>query len=220
MVFGVLEDKCRDISRIPCEPLSEHTISASKFFNVLQAAQLTNFMPDHCLGLKTKKLLPCKIKVEKATVKIGKFQDPAFDLIFAAQGFAPVKIRTYVGKSVELSASVDSENKTVYTFSFADMTNHFKIGDRFYSGLILLRKANPPSSDMTIDSIIVKPGIVTSIDTSKNQVCHLGSPYVSNFLDDTILARKGNPGRPSSIEEGLSWIEPFAGCFPNNLFPQ
>ena len=192
-------------------------MSKKEFFQAVNGAALSGNMPDICFATSNDSNKHCKVELEEKQIPYQSIQIPGFNLRVSAENETPINISLISGDEVTLSASQDSEDSIAYTYTLVDLRSQFQIGDRVYSGFFIFKKeSSMAQAGFVLESIILRPGIVVSINKKRNPICQLRTPKVVNFLDDGLIIRRVN-AIPGLIEQMLSTTSPFAACSADNV---
>ncbi len=193
--------------------------SGKELYRAIKGASLTGKMPSQCLGLTSAKSKNCKVEIAEKSIDFKNFQVPGYQLSVNIDGEVPANIFFFVGDEVSLSTSEDGDGGFIYTFILTDYREKIQIGDRLYSAIILFRKESPGSqSGLVIESIILKPGIVVSIDKKREPICLVSTPRVISLIDDGILIQQeSQKSRFNVIQGTYSATPPIAACSAENV---
>ena len=142
---------------------------------------------------------------------------PGYNLEITLGGEEPINLLFYVGDETTLAASNDGNGGILYTFALVDLRDRVHIGDRIYSGFMLFRKESPASqSGLSLDSLIIKPGIIVSMDKTKDPACLVSAPKVVNLIDDGILIQQAN-AQSNLVQQSYAATPPIAACSASNV---
>lgn len=197
--------------------LGEIKLSRKEFYQAIKGAELSGNMPDVCFAASNGISKHCKLEFEEKQIAYQSLQLPGFNLRLTVDSEPPVNIPMISGDEVTLSSSEDSEGSIAYTFAFTDWRNKMQIGDRVYSGFLIFKKESHASqSGLILESIVLRPGIVVSIDKKREPICQLRTPKVVKFSDDGISIRQEG-SVPGLIEQMYAATPPFAACSADNV---
>ncbi len=196
---------------------AELKISGKELYRAIKGAELTGNMPSVCAGLTSSQTKPCKVEITEKQMSLQGMTLPAYNVGIALEGEAPINMFFYVGDETTLSTSDDGNGGIIYTFVLADWRDKIHIGDRLYSGFMLFRKESPaPQAGLSLDSLIVKPGIIVSMDKTKDPICLVSAPKVVSLIDDGILIQQTN-AQSNLVQQSYAAAPPFAACSASNV---
>lgn len=199
------------------DKLAELKMSGKELYRAIKGAVLTGNMPNFCTGLTSGLSQPCQVDVAEKEISLNGVRLPGYNLSFIVDSGAQVNISFYAGDVATLSASDDGNGGIIYGYPVVDWKPKFQIGDRVHSGFLLFRKENAASqSGLVLDAVIIKPGIVVSIDKKRDPVCLVSAPKVQSLIDDGILIQQRN-AQSNLVTQMYSATPPFAGCSAGNV---
>ncbi len=192
-------------------------ISGQEIFGAIKGTEVTGNNPDFCFGLTNNRMKYCRVEIEEVS-KAFKFLTLAgYNLRIILQGEAPINIFFYAPGETSLSASRDEEGSVIYSLPLADWKEKVQINERLYSGFLLFRKSSLASqAGLLLDSLVIKPGIVVSIDKKRDPVCLVNAPKVNSLWDDAIVIRQKD-SKLTSIQQTYLATPPFAACAESNV---
>lgn len=196
--------------------MGELKISKKELYQAIKGTKLSGHMPGTCHAVSgaTKS---CKIELEEKSIPYQTVQIPGLSISLRTENEPPLNLNVIAADEITLSASRDNEGRIFYTYGIVEWRDKVQMGDRIHSGFFIFKKDMGTSQpSLILDSIILRPGIVVSIDKKRNPVCMLRAPNVVNFLDDKISIRKEN-STPEVIEQLYSVAPPFAACSADNV---
>jgi hypothetical protein len=108
-----------------------------------------------------------------------------------ATGETPIELTSISGDEVHLSVLHGSDDTIAYIYTMVDWRSQIRMGDRLHSGSLIFRKESQSShSALILESIVLRPGIVVSIDKKRETICQLRQPRIMNFFDDDLIIRR------------------------------
>ena len=192
-------------------------MSRKNFFQMLKGAELTGNMPDICLAITSDKKKHCKVEVVENQILVSTFPNPGINIRVTVENEEPINLGFITGEEVTLWPAQEAGGITLYSTMIIEWSNKIKIGDRLHSGFLFFKKESlAPEAPLVLDSLIMRPGIVVSIDKKRNQICQLRSPKATGFSDDGLAIRRDNSAL-SMIEQYYTTSEPFAACNEFNV---
>lgn len=198
--------------------LGELKISKKEFYQVIRGAELSGHMPEVCFAATNGASKRCKIKFEETSIPVQNFQIPGFNIRLSIENEPPVNMAViFGGDEVTLSAIQDHEGGVLYTSALLNWLHKIQIGDRMYSGFLIFKKEGSGSqSGLILESVVLRPGVVVSLDKKRDPICQLRTPKVVKLFDDGIMVMREN-SVPGFIEQ-LYWaVPPFATCSADNV---
>lgn len=200
--------------------LGDLKISRKEFYQAIREAKLTGNMPDICFAGVNGASKKCKVEMEEKPVSVQSIQIPGFNFRLSVENETQVNIDLVSDDEVTLSAYPQqdaTDDSIFYTIPLIDWRNKIQIGDRIYSGFLIFKKENSNAqSGLILESVVLQPGIVVSIDKKRDPICELRAPKVVSFFDDELSIRKENPV-PGFTEQFRLTKPPFAACGANNV---
>jgi hypothetical protein len=200
--------------------LGDLKISRKEFYQAIRGAKLTGNMPDVCFAGVNGAIKKCKVELEEKPVSVQSIPIPGLNFRLSVENEIYVNIDLVFNDEVTLSAYPQqdtTEDSIFYTMPLVDWRNKIQIGDRIHSGFLIFKKENSNSQPgLILESVVLRPGIVLSIDKKRDPICELRAPKVVKFFDDEISIRKEN-SVPSFIEQLFLTTPPFAACGANNV---
>lgn len=195
----------------------ELKISKKDLYQAIKGAELAGQMPTFCTGLNSGKTGDCKVELIESTIEIQGYQIPGFEMrISSGKDQSPIAFKLLIGDEVELSASRGTNSETVYSFTLLSYNSKISVGDRVQTGTILFSKSRLENSPLIVESIILKHGVVTSIDKKRDPICLVREINPSGLLEDGLIIRR--PGAPETFFENLYTTLPtMAACSPDNV---
>jgi hypothetical protein len=192
-------------------------ISRREFLQALQGAKLSGHMPEICVTTTSDARKTCRVEFNETQISFTGVQFPGLSLRVTADGETPIELSSILWDEVHLSVSHGIDDSTAYIYTTTDWRSQIRMGDRIHTGFFLFRKENQAShSPLILDSIVLLPGIVVSIDKKREPICQLRPPRVTNFFDDGLIIRRAG-AEPSNAEQVFSLIPPLAACNSGNV---
>lgn len=192
-------------------------ISKVELFKAINGATLSGNMPSVCNGQTLQTSKDCKVEINETTVLYRQNPLPAYKLQLAIEGQTPIIFNMPVGDTATLNRSLNADGKVLYTFAAAEMKEKFAVGDRTYFSLFIFGKNSSDSaSPLLLQSIILKPSVIVSIDKSRDPVCLIRSPKAQKLSDDNLIIRQQG-AQPTAVESLLATSDPVAFCNADNV---
>lgn len=197
--------------------LAEIRVSRIEFFRAIKGAELSGNMPSVCHTTVSGAAKNCRMEIEENAVSYGSLLIPGFNFRLFLQDEAIVNFSTIAPDEIVLSEFKSTEGDTLYTYTLVDWRNKVHFGDRIYSGFLIFKKDMFESqTDLNLESVILRSGIVVSIDKKRDPICQLRRPKVTHILDDEILVSRGDTV-PKLTERIFLYGPPFAACVPDQV---
>lgn len=200
--------------------LPDLKISGVELYQTIKGAALTGNMPDLCSGLVTEINQSCKVDIEEKSFSYKNIPIRGLYELSMSVGEGKkhlIEVSFFPGEEVALSAYKDSEGFVFYTFIAADFRQQVQIGDRLYTALLFFKKALYPQSGLILDTLIFKPGIITSIDKTRDPICLASAPHPINLINDEIWVHRSQTASKSFSHPWFNiLVPPFVMCTPEN----
>lgn len=199
------------------QPSEEIKISRKAFYQAIKGTELSENMPTFCFAASNGKNKDCKVELEERSIPFQSFQIPGLNFRLSVENEISVDVSSIIGDEITLTATRDSEDSIAYTYTFLEWRDKNKIGDRVYSGILIFKKESPASqSGLFLESILIRPGIIVSIDKKRDPICQLRTPKVVKFIDEGISIRR-EKSTPGLVEQMFTMMPPFAACNVDNV---
>lgn len=186
-------------------------ITLKELQDALRATELTNNMPDTCTDSNLSISKPCELKFDKGPVIISGFQIPGVNYQFTLDGNAYTPLSTW-GETQSLSVFQGSDPKKVAFISALSLRKSYAVGDVVDMALFFFKKEG---QGYLLDSALVRRGVITSVDKTKEQVCTvMNFKPKKEFENGFIFHHQGESILDMQMIE-TSFV-PAAMCTPQN----
>lgn len=186
-------------------------ISQKELIQAIKGSELTGKMPSRCEG---------KVRGLAKSCRLGFEWDPKtrrMTLTLQIDDEEKIELSILVADEQLIPNSVDYEGRETYVMSFADMRHKLRVGDKIYSGFLLFRiDEGSWGKAVSLDSVIIKSGLIVSIDRKRDKICQLRAPKAVKFVDDVIMIRQED-AKPNFIEAIFALQPPFSACYADNV---
>lgn len=156
-------------------------MSRKQFIETLQGSKLTKLMPDQCTGVTLGKTSPCTLDFKDTGTGLG--------VSLNVPGEPPLEFETYLSDQIHLSESGDVNSLEYYTITLFTRQPKYRVGDRARYLALLFDKTRVPGQ-VELRSVVLRTGVITSIDKTRDPVCFIRVPKVETLLDDGLMIRR------------------------------
>jgi hypothetical protein len=198
----------------------EITLSKKDLLTALKATQLTGFMPEICTTVDKTSSAACKVEItdEEGSFenKNMKIQSHFLKMNIIKDNKVLAFLKQPIYENQKLVGSYDSNGDIFYNLSMGDFRYQVTVGDQLNSAILFFRKAKDTTQQLLLESILVRKGIITSIDVNRNPVCQVQASKSNGTLDDGILVHQKQ--NDTLIYERMFLVfPPFAMCSKDNV---
>jgi hypothetical protein len=173
-------------------------------------------MPSVCHGLKLKKTKNCSVTVKQKNIKVFGFDSPGIEMSIRAEGEEPISLELMM-TDTNLTANPNPDGTLHYMFFTSDMPTLFKVGDRVHSLTAKFKMADSKyQPGLMLESLLLKPGVVVSIDKNREPICYTQTPKAVRFFDDAIVI-KHEGVEPTALDTVYASGPGFAACSKENV---
>ncbi|MGZ6441767.1 MAG: hypothetical protein ACXWRU_17035 [Pseudobdellovibrionaceae bacterium] len=205
--------------QLKSEKAPDLKISKKQLLEAIRTTQLGGYLPEICSDL-VEASRPCKLNIQEASVDYDKYSLTGLSLQLNIGADKVAELTSMVPDEQELTVNLDSNGKVYYALTLTDWRKSIKVGDSFFMAIILFTESEKSKQDsqkqLMIESIILRPGIVTSIDKDQNPICQVVVPKVKKPFDDGIIVHQ-EASDSLILERSFSTLKPFIYCSPQNV---
>lgn len=219
--FAALKSKNFDqrIFRTPstAKALKDIEITSAQLLSAIQATDLVGTPIANCAGIATGQSAPCHFQASATKVKLGSVEMGGLHLIVTLKGSAPIEFDVLINEKVSMFLDQDLDNSIVYSTALLNTPPMIHVGDRVYSGFLNFRRnGDSPQAPLMLNSIVIKPSIVTSIDRSRDPICEAAAPQANQLRDDGLVLTR--PATKLSLEEEAQIVGAgYVPCMAQNV---
>jgi hypothetical protein len=198
-------------------PPKDIMMTHQQFLDAIVGTDRSGHMPSLCTKFSGGNPQKCDVQLADQFATIGKASVSGFELQVSS-GANSVSLLNMTGDEINLFPEPDVNGHLIYSLAIGDWhMQKYKIGDRVYSGfLIFSKESEAEQSGFTLQSIVIRPGIIVSIDKTRSVVCQLETPKIKTFFDDGVVITRDDAS-PGPIEKMFSLTPPMAACSPDSV---
>lgn len=177
----------------------------------IEGAQMTGHLPEIChfveLGLKKE----CKVLFSRGEKIIGDSSFPVLELKVFYENKS-IQHQFFLGEEFDLDITKEEDGSEWISVGLSELFFDPKVGTRVSSGFLFLsRKSGNIDHPFEVETVLLRPGIITSVDKTKEPVCQVQNIRAKELADDGISIT--TEGRELSlIQKTLFRYLPFTGC--------
>ena len=174
--------------------------SVKDLLTAINATKLTNQMPDTCIVSPDGDEVPCMIEFSETTIKNLGRDLPALlitvkskDTVIAT---AIMKVSEEAfgrlgTESLKLDGDFDEDGKPIYSIWITDWRSKINVGDRVYNGKIIFRKSEENNRQLTIESLVFKTGVISSVNKGSSPPCNAITPKNKSLENGFVMYKNG-----------------------------
>lgn len=198
-------------------PPKDIKMTHQQFIDAIVGTERAGRMPNVCASFSGGASQNCLVHVTDQSGAIGKSLIAGLALQVSS-GTSALSLLDITGDEINLVPEPDMNGGAAYSVAFGDWhMQKYKIGDRVYSGfLIFSKESDAEQSGFTLQSIVVRPGVIVSIDKSRSVVCQLETPKIEKFFDDGVVITRDD-GAIGPVEKMFSLTPPMAACTADSV---
>lgn len=185
-------------------------MTREEIFKILEGAQMTGHLPELChfVGLDVK--MGCKVSFSRGEKKIGDSSLPILEIKVSFEDKS-IQHQFFLGEEYDLDITKEDGSEWI-SLGLSELHFDPKAGTRMSSGLLFLSR---PSDDLDrpfeVETVFLKPGIITSVDKAKDPVCQVQDIRAKKFADDKVSVTTEGRGL-NLVQRTLLKYPPFVGC--------
>lgn len=192
-------------------------ISKKELIDAIKSSELTGNMPNICSNTEGTISAPCKISMSDSGIKMQSMNIPGLQFTVTQEG---QELSTFIGglgDEVSLTPSLVYDEETVYSITAVSSRETFSVGDQVDMGILLFRKTdNLQYNQLMLESIVVRKGVIVSIDKTRSPVCQTLSPKETKPFESGFIIHKEQKGS-LLLERSMSTIQPVSLCTKDNV---
>ena len=198
-------------------PPKDIKMTHQQFLDAILGTDRAGRLPNICTKFSGGASQSCRVQLTDKSGTLGQVSVAGFELQVSS-GASAVSLLDITGDEINLFPEPGMNGNNTYSMSFGDWhMQKYKIGDRVYSGfLIFSKESEAEQSGFTLQSIVIRPGVIVSIDKTRSVVCQLETPKIETFFDDGVIITRDD-AVPGPVEKMFSLTPPMAACTPDSV---
>jgi hypothetical protein len=197
---------------------SDLKMTYKTLLETINAAKLTGFMPEICTDSSGNTSESCKVEVTEKNLKYKNFLVPGISLkITSSKGEAFGALNSIIGDQFSLPASQDRNGNTYYILTLTDWHETMIVGNHVFTGFLLFRQPEVlGQQELILESIVLRQGVITSIDKKRDPICHIEPLKIINPFDGGVVVHREKSDSLLTEQIFLS-APPFSMCNQDNV---
>lgn len=206
-------------SQEPNEDLSRK-MRGRDIMNALKGTELSGFMPDICKDIGSDHKENCRLEASEGKIKHQNIDLPTIVLNLYKDDKLLHRFESLMADEQYVSGIRDEDGTVVTTFTMVSLSQGLegvignrkvKVGDRSTYAFLNFRPGNGRDNSLRLDSVIIRPTLLVSIDKTRKEICEFRIPRRLKPYDSGIFIQRQDT-KMEIAETAMQSIENLGYC--------